>query len=447
MPKITHGSFLGFYRYSLGKCGLNTVLNTLNSRAKGKCYDASFAVESVFFGFISDCKSANDLEKFAKDYATKKGRSLKGCRRTIKDLLDEERTCEALNYALFNMFYECKRKRIHKPSWFLGLSIAYVDGVYLHSMRKKHENCKYCLAKTHNKGKKNEWTEYYHLGVAISLCTEIGPIPIGFGLAEADALPSNFREMAEERQKQEGEKSVTKKLLKAMAKHFGGKLPFDLLGADSLYPDAPHTELVESLGAISISVFKQDNRILKKEAISIFEGQDLGLNQVFLDEWKDDPANKGRVFSSKTVKLRDTNRKGDQKEVYINQTVRQEISGKQTINSYMSSCAISHENLPRILENMRFYRWSHQENGVFNGLTNTWGLLKHPFYHKSNAMFSVFLIMFLCLGAFNLYAYKNLKRAGREFVDTMKTFFKRMYSTFFSMRKNLKYAFPIGKDP
>lgn len=446
MPKITHGNFLGLYRYSQ-KCGMSKILGALNTRAKGKCYPPAFAVASAFYGFLSGAKTLTDIEEFAKKYSSKKGRILKGCRRTIKDLLDEDITCEVLNKGLFNMFSECKRKRIHKPACFFGYSVALADGIHIYSSKKKLKNTKYCLKKIHNRGKKNEWTEYYYLGVSISLCTEIGPIPIAFGLAEVDSLPSNYEEMGEEKQKQEGEKSVTKRLLKSMAEHFGGKLPFDLLGTDSLYPDAPHTEYVESLGAKAISVFKQGNRILKKEAIKAFEGQGLGIDQVHALTWSDDPAKKNRIFTSKTVKLRDKNRKGDQKEVYVNQTVRTEKNGKETLNSYMSSDGIPYEILPRILENMRFYRWSHQENGVFNQLTKIWGILKHLFCHDPNAMLSIYLIMFLCLGIFNLYTKRNLNRAGRCFIDTMKTFFYNMYATFSSIFKIVRYMFPNGNDP
>lgn len=447
MPKTAHGSFRGFRRYAIDKCGLSSVLSELSSKAKGKCYSPSFAIQSFFFGMIAGCKSASDIETFAREYPAKTSRSLKGSRGTFKGLLNEERTKETLNQSLFNMVNVCKKKRIHKPPEFFGYSVAYVDGVHLHTFTKKHDKCKFCLKRVRNKGKKNERVEYYHLGVSISLCTKIGPVPIAFGLAESDKLSHDFDEMDAADQKHEGEKSVTKKLLISLAEYHGGKLPFDLLGADSLYPDAPHTELVESLGAKSISVYKQNNRLLKKEATRVFEGQGLGFDHIYTLEWTKNPSNKKRTFSSKTVILRDENRKGDHKEVFINQTVRTESDGSQVINSYMSSSGISQNILPRILENMRFYRWSQQENKVFNALTNDWGILKHPFYHTSNAMLSVFFIMFLCLGIFNLYSGLNLNRSGRKFIHTMKSFFKRMYVTFFLMLKILKFSFPIGRGP
>ena len=56
-----------------------------------------------------------------------------------------------------------------------------------------------------NKGKKNERVEYYHLGVSISLCTKIGPVPIAFGLAESDKLSHDFDKMDAADQKHEGD--------------------------------------------------------------------------------------------------------------------------------------------------------------------------------------------------------------------------------------------------
>ena len=447
MLQAAQGSFPGLRHYALHHCGLASTLNNLSTKAKGKCYKASFAVEAVFFGFLVGCKSATQLAGFAEDLAEKKGAKLKGCRATIKSLLNEDRTVKELEIMLYKMIFQCRKKRVHKPSWSQGNVVVYVDGIYLQFMKEKHKDCKYCLKRVHNKGKENERVEYYHLGVSFSLSTDSGPIPIAFGLAEASSLPEDFENMTNDKQKQEGEKSVTKRVLNDMAEYFGGSLPFDILATDSLYPDAPFLELVESLGACVVSGYKQKNRTLKKEAQRCFEDQCLGLDDVAKHSWDTDPSNSGRCFHSKTVVLTDKNRLGSDKDVIINETQRTERDGKEVKNTYMVSRNLKSTNLPELLENIRFHRWSHKENGVFNQLTKNWNIFKHQFFHTSNAMLSIYRIMLLCLGVFNLYTNRNLCRRGRVFLSTVSSFFENILYSFKAMVKLTRYSFPIGKDP
>ena len=48
MLQAAQGSFPGLRHYALHHCGIASTLNNLSTKAKGKCYKPSFAVEAVF---------------------------------------------------------------------------------------------------------------------------------------------------------------------------------------------------------------------------------------------------------------------------------------------------------------------------------------------------------------------------------------------------------------
>jgi len=372
-------------------------------------------------------KSARDLEKHHDAHSSRisRGRSL--ARQTMANLLNEERVLEHLQHLSEGLFLVAKNLRILKNSNSAHLIIATLDGIDLGQVHINGGHCDLCLER-----KVDDDIRYYHRAVVISIMSKYGPLPIFLRMCHPKENILNPHKVSEERFKSDCELSCAKAMLVDIAGRFGGKLPFDILASDALMANAPFMELTESLGSSGVFIFKQENRKLYREAVVDFTGNSLGFG-VKSSKWDKDPASKGRVFDAKWNTYHDHNRKGDNKNVKIFEVTRTEINGEK-----IKSMAISSDDpriTPQLVEELRYAKWSMLENGVFNGLTKTWGTLKHLFFHKKNAIESMLYLQFMALIAYRFYCFGNLTRGGRRYNGTLKDFQRHMIITFFSCRR------------
>lgn len=431
------GHYKKLMKYALSTCGLDESLTILRARAKGKQYSALQAVEISLSGIFTNAKSANQLHQHGIAINQKRLCNRAPMRSTIGELLNEARTVEALTGALWNLFKVCQGLRILKLSRYHNLLTAFLDGIDLGEVHQKGGHCNLCL-----KREKDGKISFYHQIVVLSVASAVGPIPIAMNFVKPDVQTADFFELSLAMQKQNSELGAMKALLFQLAKRNGGKLPFKILGLDALYANAPAMEFVENLGAFVIAVFKQENRKLFQAAKEDFHsGFGFGVNEFSFSK---DPSGKGRIFDCKMATYIDNNRKGPEKSVKIIETTRIEKDGTSSITMAITSNYFKIDAY--LVEALRYGRWHDIENGVFNELTNTWGILKHLFFHQSNATISMLCIMLLCISIACLYRFRNLRRGQRKWQDTLKAFLEHMKCTFFSARQ-LRNSIFHGPDP
>ena len=399
----------------------------LSRPAKHKSYAPANAVLAVFSGLITGKNSATQIEKHLDKINHKLGKVSTRCRSTIGNLLDEERTLTYLNNYLLSLLTTCHSLRALKLDNYERLVVAFVDGIDLGEVHHAGGKCELCLERHHKSGE----IRYFHKVVILSVMSKHGPIPIYFRFVRETELTIKHGASSEERFKQECELSCTRKILMELAERYGGRLPFDILGGDALFANAPFMELVEALGAAGIFVFNQENRNLYKQAKADFSGQSLGFN-INQESWKNS-SSKGRSFDASWGFYVDVNRKNENKNVRIFETIRTEKNGKKS-----TGMAITSDRsfiTPQMVEVVRTGKWHDLENGVFNELVNNWGTLKHIFFHLTNAMQSMIALQLISLVISLFYRFANLKRGTRKFTGTLKDFFEQTSHTFHKLKK------------
>ena len=396
----------------------------LNTPLKNKTYAPDLAILAAMVSLMTGANSAAQMSTLMRDISEKQGRGSSLSRSTIGTLLNEPRTLDWLNERLLGFLEIAKSMRVFKVDGIGNNIAAVVDGIDLGEVHKDGGKCKLCIERKHKNGN----VHHFHKLVVLSLLSAVGPIPIYFRFVKPEELATDHEEMSEQKFKTECELSCTKKLLTELAQKFGGKLPFDILASDSLFANAPFMEHLEALDCSGVFVYKQENRILHRQAKADFCGKSLALG-VGEQSW----VYQNRAFSSKWAVYSDKNRKKDNKNVRIFETKRTEADG-----TLITSMAITSDDpiiTPKLVEAVRFGKWNSLENGVFNELTNNWGTLKHLFFHHTVAIQSMIALQLICLVVSLFYRYRNLNRGGRKHRSTLKAFLSKMLSDLYSMTK------------
>ena len=457
------GRILGLFKYASKVCGVGAMLEGVSSPLPGKSYSAATALKISLVGLLVGARSARQIENVGRALQGKTQASRSPARNTIAALLDEERCADVARGMVENLLSVCIDLRIARPARFGGLVSASLDGVDSGEIDHGHLPCEHCLRREHKHidpttGVQSVRIAYYHRQVVLTLHTDVGPIVSASRMVkrvEPDAgASSNEKPIAagvliaatadvqsEEKAKEEGELSASRALLIELAEKNGGRLPFNVLFGDALYANAPHFELVESLGAESVAIFKQENRHLWQQADAEF---DFDSNpDIAKAKWSDRVANgANRSYTSAAIELADPNRQGENKQVMITRIARTEGDKDDVVNTFMST--VSSRLTPKILEALRYAKWRDLENGTFNELTNNWAILKHLFFHRTHAIESMFSLFFLVLAITTLYRLRNLRRGGREFAGTLKQFLLDMYSDFANLKKFAGPPFACG---
>ena len=413
----TKGNYATLIKYSQKTLKVNFADARLVKSAKFKTFAPAGALRAVLSAFLIGKNSAREIEKHLHKL---QGFSSWMSRQTIGNLLDEPRTADFLTCKLLNIFRVARTNRVFTDLIGGRLVIGLIDGIDLGEVHNGGGRCAYCIERKHNDG-----SRFFHRVVVLSVMSKYGPLPIYARWCRSTELKLNSELLSEERLKSECELSCAKALLTEVADRFNGRLPFDIIASDALMANAPFMEHVENLGAAGIFIFKQENRKLYKQAQADFCGKTFGFH-IHRHQWNADPSGKGRTFASQWGCYNDSNRKGD-KSVRIFSTRRFETDGTQVEGMAITSdrAFIS----PELVEAVRFSKWRDLENGVFNALTNQWGILKHIFFHKAKAMESVLSLQFLALTISLFYRYGNLCRGGRSFTGTLRDFFAHMAFT------------------
>ena len=422
------GKITGLLKYATKVCGVGQMLKRTERKAPGKSYAASSGLEVCLVGLMTGATSARQIEERGQTLRSKDGGLRSPSRNTIGGLLNETRTSEAVRDAVEGLLDVIRNLRIDRRKRFGGMRAAALDGIDLGEIDHGDKPCPHCLRretkiKDPRTGAERVEVSHYHFKVVLDLLTKAGPIPIGYELARTDEVDA--RSTSAEQTKQDCEAKIAKRLLGRIAEKHRGRLPFELLFTDALHGNAPFMEMVESLGCVAVSVLKDERRSLWQEADAEFE---FGLNPGIKEtSWKKrGPDGRKRSFDAESIILEDGNRQGANKEVTITRITRSEADGQEAVNTFISTS--SKALTPKVIEALRFAKWGELENRTFNTLTNGFGILKHLFFHRENALTSVLGLGLLVLAITNLYRLRNLRRGGRRAAGTLKQFLERMYA-------------------
>lgn len=424
--QISKGDYTGIQKYTRKTAKINYKDPALSKPLSGKTYAPASILPDIASALLVGKRSAREITKHHQIIRQKLKSKKAISRYAIGELLDEERTTSKLQEDLLSLFMVAYNLRILNTYPKTGCVVALIDGIDLGQVHNGDGHCEYCLEREVD-GK----ITYFHRAVVLSVVTKYGAMPIYFRFCRMKEITSDPKKLSETKFKEEGELSCAKEMMVEIAGKFGGRLPFDIIASDALMANAPFMELIEALGAAGIFIFKQENRKLFKQAKSDFCGKSLGFN-VFREQWNEDPSSKGRTFDSQWASYVDQNRKGENKNVKIFETVRKDRDG--TTCTTLSITSDRPFINPILVEIARYQKWRSLENGVFNELTNNWKTFKHIFFHKKNAFSSMIAMIFIVFIVSNFYRYGNLNRGNRCFQGTLRDFFDRMQSTFDSIR-------------
>jgi hypothetical protein len=139
-----------------------------------------------------------------------------------------------------------------------GLRVAALDGIELHNhfyAERHHDTtCTYCLKRIHKKGTPQEYAEYFHRTVVLTLVGQPGSI---FCAQEPLQCSQDGTDNG-------SEKKAAKRLLQRAAEQHVLDL-IDVLVCDALYADADFIATVQSYGIMPVIRIKQEQYNIMKE--------------------------------------------------------------------------------------------------------------------------------------------------------------------------------------
>lgn len=153
-----------------------------------------------------------------------------------------------------------------------GQYVISLDGVETHHSKEK--SCDNCLIRTHKKGTPEEWIEYYHREVVLTI---VGPS--GSFFIDAETISPKYSETGKD-----SETTAAKRLLARLHENKILKY-FSILVVDALYAKATFIQLVESYNLIPVIRIKQENYNIIKDVNVLKEN--VKFSKKYVDNQKD----------------------------------------------------------------------------------------------------------------------------------------------------------------
>lgn len=311
-----------------------------------------------------------------------------------------------------NAVENIRRNKVFRKGTIDGLVVGAIDGVEL--FNSYNRCCKECLERTHNKGKENEKTEYFHRAV---VCMTVGTDP-HIILGEEMLHPRDGSE------KNEGELTGGKRLIENLYKrhhHF-----VDVVVGDALYLNAPFINTVTSKNIDVVIRSKDPDRVLMREAFGVIEGKECSASFKVSKDIMEDEVKEGKekikveVWEVKDLEMngvekplrflqfketRNINRRKPQKDENGKKTGKSElVKAEETRMVWVFTTleTASAKTIWRIMHR----RWDIENNG-FRQL-KTYYHTSHCFDH--NAVENIFLLNILAFNLREMFLFKRLRK-------------------------------------
>lgn len=286
-----------------------------------------------------------------------------------------------LRETIAQVYARLKRNKALEPPTH-GLTLAVLDGHECTASYLRH--CPDCMTRTTHT-KDGDRTQYFHRLVSLALVT-------GDHVLSLDA---------EEQRPGEDEVATALRLLRRVVARY--PRAFDVVGCDGLYAQAPFLNSVMALGKHFLVVLKNKDRVLMKDARSLFpqttpEVYRRGSTKVeawdidgLRDSWPE-LAITPRVV--RTLESRPVRRQMTKKVEEINTEWIWVTDMDRTFAPTRAIVKMGHD------------RWKIENEG-YNELTGDWHA-DHVYTHAGNAIMAMWLLTFLAQTIFQIFWQRNL---------------------------------------
>jgi len=298
------------------------------------------------------------------------------------------------------------------------------DGLWVHKYTHPHavdENgdntCSYCLPRVHNKGKKNEYTDWLHAFVNLAFIFPGGvQLPIYIYPLKAEQLREH-EAASDDQHKQECEQQAVHLILPIIKQKFP-KLPIKFI-ADSLYANEPVIKLCEELqwdylivrqvGSLKKVAEQCDN--LEKTNLYQTSYQAKTIIELNIHNTKEQNV---KWFNKVTVgKESFTNVIRFEEIEYVDGRIAKDENGKEKRfkTEWLSSVRVSKSNC-FILAKLGRMRADHED--LHNSLKNRGFAAKHDYARANpNAWLIWKLLMFVAFWIFEMFSFTRLAQNSK----------------------------------
>jgi hypothetical protein len=298
-----------------------------------------------------------------------------------------------------HMVAKAERNKVFREGWVGALRFVALDG--WEPICSYHRHCPECLIR-YVKVKRNDGTEavveqYYHRYVVAMLIDERFDLVLDF----EPLLPEEMRPDADQHQRDEGELTSAKRLLKRVKQTHPW---LDVVLGDGLYANGPFLTVVKKLKMSAIVVAKKDGDEPLREALRIWDRKPA--DSTFVDEEKRERVELWDCPDLETLSSYEGPIRVVRAQITDLDDPKQRrtwcflVTGKATVLT------------PRQVTKAGRGRW-HIENTGFNQWTQHWKL-EHVFTHDGNAIIALYWLFFVAFNLLTLFLYRQVRCYGRD---------------------------------
>jgi len=299
-----------------------------------------------------------------------------------------------------HMLAQAERNKVFREGWVGALRFVALDG--WEPICSYHRHCPECLIR-HVRLKRQDGSEevvvqYYHRYVVAMLIDERFDMALDF----EPLLPGELRPEAGQNERDEGELTAAKRLLRRVK----GTYPWlDVVLGDGLYSNGPFLTLVKELAMGAIVVAKKDGDEPLREALRIWDRQPP--TSVFEDEEKKEKVEFWDCPELRTLRSYD----GPIRVVRAEITDLDKPQAARRTWCFLVTGEATKLSPRQILKAGRG-RW-HLENTGFNQWTQHWKF-EHVFTHDGHAIIALYWLFFIAYNLLTLFLYRQLRCYGRD---------------------------------
>lgn len=307
---------------------------------------------------------------------------------------------DALRSFAAHVLSQAERNKVFREGWIGGLRYVALDG--WEPICSYHRHCDACLTRhikiKHQDGTEEVVEQYYHRYVVAMLIDERFDLALDF----EPLLPEEMRPDADQHQRDEGELTAAKRLLRRVKQTYSW---LDVVLGDGLYANGPFLTVAKELKMGAIVVAKKDGDEPLREALRIWDRQPP--SSTFDDEEKHERVALWDCPALETLSSYDGPIR----------VVRAEITDLDNPEAQRHTWCFLITGKAKTLTARQVTRggrgrW-HLENTGFNQWTQHWKF-EHVFTHDGDAIIALYWLFLIAFNLLTLLMYRQLRCYGRD---------------------------------
>jgi hypothetical protein len=299
-----------------------------------------------------------------------------------------------------HMVNQAERNKVFREGWIGTLRFVALDG--WEPIRSYHRHCEACLIRhvkiKHKDGSEEVVEQYYHRYVVAMLIDERFDIVLDF----EPLLPEELRPDADQKERDEGELTAAKRLLRRVKKTYSW---LDVVLGDGLYANGPFLTVVKEIGMGAIVVAKKEGDEPLREALHLWDRKPP--DKIYDDEVKREHVELWDCPDLETLSSYD----GPIRVVRAEITDLDDAEAERRTWCFLVTGKATKLTARQVLRGGRG-RW-HLENTGFDQWTQHWKF-EHVFTHKDNAIKALYWLFFVAYNLLTLFLYRQLRSYGRD---------------------------------